>query len=81
MKPTQRIAIEERSGIWLLFHEKLNLCSSPKGKKNTYQQRLVRIFKDFDTAEKAAFLEFCKWQISASLIVRDDSEKDLLVRQ
>ena len=76
MMDYHRIALEPRSGIWLMFYETLVTSYS-----KVYEQRLLRIFKSFDSAKAAAILEFRKRQISAPLIIRDDSEKDEMFRK
>lgn len=70
-----RIAIEPRSGIWLMFYETLH--SQFRG---LYRQQLLRIFKEFDTAEKVALFQISDRQISSPLIVRDDSQKNVMLR-
>lgn len=76
-----RIALEERSGIWLLFYETLTSF------KGFYKQQLIRIFGlrintklRFATAEKEAKWLISDRQIKSPLIVRDDSKKDVTIR-
>ena len=86
MTDYHRIALEPRgsgsSEIWLMFYEALVTSYS-----KVYEQQLLRIFKNsdvakaFDIAKAAAILEFRKRQISAPLIIRDDSEKDEMLRK
>ena len=64
-----RIAIEERSGIWLLFHETLITA------EGYYEQELIRIFRNFDTAETGAVQEKIDRQIYTPTIIRDDNLK------
>lgn len=87
--PTHRIALEPRSGIWLLFYE--TLISSPHirpQEDGLYKQQLLRIFGHcispeirFTTAEEAAFLIIEDRQIKAALIVRDDSQRNVMLRK
>lgn len=72
----RRVAVESRSGIWLLFLETLTTPYS-----RLYEQRLIRIFHTFITAKDGAILIFRKWSISVPLIVRDDSDKDEMFRR
>lgn len=69
-----RIAIEPRSGIWLMFYETLTSF------KGFYKQQLLRIFKDFDAAEEAAFLMIEDRHITSELIIRDADKKDVAIR-
>ncbi len=68
-----RVALEPRSGIWLLFYESLI-------HKGFYKQQLLRIFKDFDSAEEAALFVISDRKINCALIVRDDSKKNVMIR-
>lgn len=76
MLDQHRISLEPRSGIWLMFYETL---VSPYRK--IYRQQLLRLFKNLDTAKEAAILEFRKRQISAPLIIRDNSQKNEMFRK
>ncbi|KKN74463.1 hypothetical protein LCGC14_0390830 [marine sediment metagenome] len=74
-----RVAIEVRSGIWLLFLE--------TEFKNGYKQELVRIFGHririeirFMTAEKAGMLMIADRHIETPLIIRDDFYKNQVTR-
>ncbi len=73
--PKQRVAVESRSGIWLLFFETL---TTPYSRK--YEQRLIRIYHSFITAKDGAILLFNKIPICTPLIVRDDEFKDKILR-
>lgn len=80
--PVHRVAIEERSGIWILFYETLTTF------KGFYKQQLIRIFGHrinhkvrFVTAEKAALWIIADRKVNSPLIVRDDSKKNVAVRQ
>ena len=70
-----RVALEPRSGIWLLFYETLN--SQFRG---LYRQQLLRIFRDFDTAEIAALFVIGDRKAKTPLIVRDDSQRNVMLR-
>lgn len=71
-----RISLEPRSGIWLLFYETLIYPL-----EGVYKQQLLRIFKDFDSAEEAAFLMIKDRKVNSPLIVRDDSHRHEILRQ
>ncbi len=73
MNDNHRIAIEFRSGIWLMFYETLI-------RKAIYRQDLLRIFRSYDAAEKAALFVIRDRQINTPLIVRDDSKKNVMLR-
>lgn len=73
--PKHRMAVEERSGIWLLFYETL---TSPYSRR--YEQQLLRIYHSRITAEDGAIPLFEKWAISTPVIVRNDSRKDKMLR-
>ena len=75
--PTHRIALEPRSGIWLMFYETLYRGFY----KGYYKQQLLRIFRDFDTAENMALFVIIDRKITSPLIVRDDSEKNEMERR
>lgn len=75
-----RVALEFRSGIWLMFYETLK-------RKGIYKQQLLRIFGHrirtqirFDTAERAALFVISDRKVNTPLIVRDDSKKDVMIR-
>jgi len=48
--------------------------------KGFYKQQLLRIFTDFDLAEKKAMWLISDRKITATLIVRDDSKKNVMIR-
>ena len=75
-----RVALEFRSGIWLMFYETLR-------RKGIYKQELLRIFGHristkirYDTAEKAALFVISDRKVNAPLIVRDDSLRNQAIR-
>ena len=68
-----RISIEPRSGIYLLFYETLIA-------KGIYKQQLLRKFNDFESAEKAATFEKLIRHIDSDVILRDDSQKNKMIR-
>jgi len=79
---THRISLELRSGIWLLFSETL---ISPYSR--LYKQELLRIFGHrikadarFTAAEKAALFVIRDRKINSPLIVRDNSERNVILR-
>lgn len=79
--PVHRISLEERSGIWLMFYETLTSF------KGFYKQELLRIFGHrirtelrFEAAKLAALCLIADRKITAPLIVRDDSKKNVTVR-
>jgi hypothetical protein len=74
----ERIALEPRSGIWLMFYETL---VDPCSKRCAYEQELLRIFKGLGHAKEGAIIEFRKRSISAPLVIRDDSQKDRMYRR
>lgn len=69
-----RIAIEPRSGIWLMFYETLTSF------KGFYKQQLLRIFKDFDAAEVGAVQEKIDRKLYNPTIIRDAGKKDVTIR-
>lgn len=80
MNELHRVSLEEHSGIWLLFYE------TQTSFKGFYKQDLIRIFghriKDrFAIAEAAAKWLMRDRKITAPLIVRDDSKKNVMVRK
>lgn len=75
-----RVALEFRSGIWLLFYETLV-------RKGIYKQQLLRIFGHrisakirYETAERKALFVISDRHIETLLIVRDDSQKHKIFR-
>ena len=74
-----RIAIEPRGGsggmIWLLFYETLN---SPYSR--TYKQQLLRIRKSQVVAENDATSERIRRGILSPTIIRDDSQRNVILR-
>lgn len=90
--PTHRIALEPRSGprfgIWLLFYE--TLCDYRPVVYNTghYKIQLIRIFGHrikselrFEAAKLAALKIISDRNIESPLIVRDDSQKNEMLRK
>lgn len=88
--PVHRIAIEPRSGIWLLFYE--TLISSPyirPQEDGFYKQQLLRIIGHrisseirFETAQKIALIEIAKRKVTYPLVyVIDDSQKNVMLRK
>lgn len=82
MNELHRVSLEPRSGIWLLFYE------TQMSFKGFYKQDLVRIFGHriraevrFETAKLAALFMIADRKITAPLIVRDDSKKNVMVRK
>jgi len=75
-----RIALEPRSGIWLLFYETKELYNIHYSQLGLYKQQLVRIFTNFDKAEEAAMFMIADRKISCPLIVRDDSHRNEMMR-
>lgn len=80
MNPTHRIALEARSGIWLMFYETLITSLLRRQPKGCYEQQLLRIFTDFDKAEKAALFVISDRKINPPLIVRDNSQRNVMLR-
>ena len=79
--PTHRIALEPRSGIWLMFYETLITSSLRKQPDGSYEQQLLRIFTNFYTAEtKALFLKADR-HINSDIIIRDDNQRNVMLRQ
>lgn len=74
-----RISLEPRSGIYLMFYETLHYLVFYKS-RGYYTQQLLRIFKDFDTAEKAALAVIIDRKVNCPLIIRDDSYKNKMLR-
>lgn len=76
MNDNHRIAIEFRSGIWLMFLETMF-------RKGIYRQRLLRIVsrtEESGPAEVEAVQEKVDRQIYTPTIIRDDSKKDAVMR-
>lgn len=73
--PIHRMALEERSGFWLMFHE--ILITSKSG----YRQVLLRIFRNKKSAEEAAIIWKVIRHIDSETIIRDDSEKNEMLRK
>jgi len=81
MFPLHRIALEPRSGIWLLFYETLIKFSPQRySLKNCYEQQFLRIFHNFDVAKKAADFEKVVRYIDTDIIIRDDSQRNVRLR-
>lgn len=88
MNPTHRIALEARSGIWLMFYETLITNSLRRLPEGSYEQQLLRIFGHsiesefrFDFAEKTALFVISDRKINAPLIVRDNSQRNVMLRE
>lgn len=78
--PTHRIAIEQRSGIYLMFYETLIISDSRRQAEGRYEQQLLRIFNDFVKAEKAALFVISDRKVNSPLITRDDTLKNIILR-
>jgi len=78
-----RIALESRSGIWLMFYETLisYVNVNVDYTQFTYKQQLLRIFKSRNIAEKAAISEGIKRRIRSPILLRDDSKKNEMLRK
>lgn len=76
---THRVALEPRSGIWLLFYETLHEVKF-YAKQGLYKQQLLQIFKDFDAAATRVQGEKIVRNIFTETIVRDDSHRDESLR-
>jgi len=72
MEP-HRMAIEPRSGIWLVFYEILLM--------RVYEQELLEISNSREEAEKIAYDEKIARKIYTPTIVRGDGEKDKMNRR
>ena len=81
MFPLHRISLEPRSGIYLLFYETLITSTLTAQGGVYYEQQLLRIFPNFDRAEKAALFVISDRKIDTPLIVRDDSKKNVRLRK
>lgn len=79
--PTHRIALEPRSGIWLMFYETLITSSLRKQPDGSYEQQLLRIFNDFASAEIEALLLINDRHINSDIIIRDDNQRNVMLRQ
>lgn len=76
-----RIALESRSGIWLMFYER-------RYRPGEMYQQLLRIFGHrihpkvrFEMAKLAALCEMTDRHIKSPLIVRDNSKRNVMIRQ
>lgn len=79
---THRISIEERSNIYLLFYETLITSEYVQPQENgSYKQQLLRIFKDFKGAEAHALQMKIDRHINTEIIVRDDSQRNVMLRE
>lgn len=88
MNPNHRIALEPRSGIWLLFYETREVTNNFYKQQGYYKQQLIRIFGHrinskvrFDTAKRAALFVIADRGINTPLIIRDDSQRNVTIRR
>lgn len=73
--PTYRMAIEPRSGIWLLFLETLSITFGH------YEQQLLQICKSKSLAENVANIEKTIRHLDTETIIRDESQRHIKLRK
>lgn len=80
MNPTHRIALEPRSGIWLLFYETLHHVKLYR-ENGYYKQRLLRqVGANKLYAKQVAESVKNRMGLFTDVIVRDDSHRDERLR-